>query len=151
MTDKELRCLSRSELLEMLVAQMEENEKLKESLEKAQKALSDRKIMINQAGSIADAAIQLSGVFDAAQTAARQYLENIQRLSGEQEAVCRRMGADAQRKAEAICAEADAYSRKVRSKADAYWKQVSEKARALLRDQKSLNALILQGGEEGPL
>ena len=36
MTDKELKHLSRSELLEMLIAQMEENEKLKIDLEKAQ-------------------------------------------------------------------------------------------------------------------
>ena len=33
MTDKELRRLSRSELLEMLISQMQENEKLKQSLE----------------------------------------------------------------------------------------------------------------------
>ncbi len=88
MTDKELKRLKRAELLEMLIAQMEENEKLKESLEKAQKALSDRRIIIDQAGSIADAAMRLNGVFDAAQAAAEQYLENIQRLNEEQEAVC---------------------------------------------------------------
>lgn len=147
MTDKELRNLKRVELLEMLIAQVEENERLKGSLEEAQKALSDRQIIINEAGSIADAALQINGVYAVAQAAAMQYLENIQRLSGEQEVICRQMEADAQKKAEAICAEADAYSREVRSKADAYWKQISDKAMALIQDQKSLSALILQGGK----
>lgn len=64
MTDKELKHLKRAELLEMLISQVEENERLKKSLEKAQKALSDRQILINQAGSIADAALQLNGVFE---------------------------------------------------------------------------------------
>lgn len=137
MTGKELKHLRRAELLEMLIAQMEENERLKGSLEKAQKTLSDRQITINQAGSIADAAMQLNGVFSAAQNAASQYLENIQRLSGEQEEVCRKMENDARKKAEAICAEADAYSREVHQKADAYWKQVTEKIRALLQKQES--------------
>lgn len=98
MTDKELKHLKRAELLEMLISQVEENERLKKSLEKAQKALSDRQILINQAGSIADAALQLNGVFDAAQTAAAQYLENIQRLSGEQEAICQKMESDARKR-----------------------------------------------------
>lgn len=147
MTDKELKHLKRAELLEMLISQVEENERLKKSLEKAQKALSDRQILINQAGSIADAALQLNSVFGAAQTAAAQYLENIQRLSGEQEAICQKMESDARKKAKAICAEADVYSQEVRSKADAYWKQVSRKIMTLIQEQKSLSTLIQQGGK----
>lgn len=150
MTDKELKHLKRAELLEMLIGQMEENERLKGSLEKAQKALSDRQITINQAGSIAEASMQLNGVFTAAQDAASQYLENIQRLSGAQEAVCRKMENDARKKADAICAEADAYSQEVHQKADAYRKQVTEKIRTLLQDQEGLRNLILQGRKDGP-
>lgn len=83
MTDKELRRLSRAELLEMLLAQMEENEQLKQKLEIAEKALADRKIAIDQAGTLAEAALKLNGVFDAADRAVRQYLENIQRMTRE--------------------------------------------------------------------
>lgn len=39
MTDKELKRLSRAELLELLLTQMEENEKLRKQLRKAQAAL----------------------------------------------------------------------------------------------------------------
>lgn len=83
MTDKELRRMSRSELLEMLIAQVEENEKLKYRLEKAQTELKNKQIAIEKAGSIAEAALQLNGVFEAADRAAQQYLENIRRMTGE--------------------------------------------------------------------
>ena len=63
MTDKELRRLSRSELLEMLIAQTEENSQLKIRLEQAEAQLRDRRIEIDKAGSLAEAALQrcLSG------------------------------------------------------------------------------------------
>ena len=88
MTDKELRRLSRSELLEMLIAQTEENDRLKIRLEQAEAQLRDRRIAIDKAGSIAEAALALNGVFQAAEAAAQQYLENIQRISGQQDAIC---------------------------------------------------------------
>ena len=66
MTDKELRRLSRSELLEMLIAQAAENDQLKNRLEQAEAQLWDRKIAINNAGSLAEAALSLNGVFQAA-------------------------------------------------------------------------------------
>lgn len=83
MTDKELRRLSRAELLEMLLAQVEENEKLKARLDDAERALEDRRIAIERAGSLAEASLQLNKVFAAADQAARQYLENAQRLARE--------------------------------------------------------------------
>lgn len=81
MTDKELRRLSRLQLLEMLVAQGEENQRLKGELASVQAALADRKLVLDQAGSIAEAALRLNGVFEAADAAARQYLENVRRLA----------------------------------------------------------------------
>lgn len=77
MTDRELRRLSRAELLEMLLAQAEENRRLKKRLQAAEAALSDRKIAVREAGTMAEAALKLNGVFEAADRAARQYLENL--------------------------------------------------------------------------
>ena len=68
MTDKELRRLSRSELLEMLIAQTEENRQLKIRLERAEAQLRDRRIAVNR-------------VFEAADKAAQQYLENVRLMS----------------------------------------------------------------------
>lgn len=80
MTDKDLKRLSRADLLEMLLEQSKEVERLKLQNQKLTEQLEDRRIMIDQAGSIAEAALQLNQVFEAAQQAADQYLENIRRL-----------------------------------------------------------------------
>lgn len=160
MTDKELKRLSRSELLEMLIAQMEENEKLKTDLEKTQEKADSRQIAINRAGSIAEAALALNGVFDTAQAAAAQYLENIRQLSGNQEAVCQRMEASAREKARTICTEADAYNQKIRTEADAYSQRVrseadlyrkraAEKLAALLREKDGSSSLLHPNKEGG--
>ena len=81
MTDQELKKLRRSDLLELLIAQEKENERLRSQVEQLEKRLADRAIDLEQAGSIAEAALRLNGVFQAAQAAADQYLENIRRLS----------------------------------------------------------------------
>ena len=83
MTDKELHRLSRKELLEMLLAQTQENEKLKEELRRAERQLSDRRLLQENAGSMAEAAMRLNAVFEAADRAAQQYLENVRRLAEE--------------------------------------------------------------------
>lgn len=83
MTEKELRRLSRRELLEMLITRTIENERLTEELQQARKELSDRKLIQECAGSMAEAALQLNGVFEAADRAAREYLGNIRRMAEE--------------------------------------------------------------------
>ena len=83
MTEKELRRLSRRELLEMLITRTMENERLTEELQQARKELSDREFIQERAGSMAEAALQLNGVFEAADRAAREYLETIRRMAEE--------------------------------------------------------------------
>lgn len=80
MTKKELKHLSRRELLQMLLLQAEENERLKEELAQARELLEERKIILAEAGSIAEAALRLHDIFDAAQAAADTYLENIRAI-----------------------------------------------------------------------
>lgn len=81
MTDKELRKLSRAELLEMLIQQIERNEELEAELKKAKTELRNRAITIENAGSLEEAALQINGVFEAADRAAKQYLRNVQRMA----------------------------------------------------------------------
>lgn len=90
MTEKELAQLKRTDLLELLLEQSKEVELLKSQLEEANKELKNRQIKIEEAGSIAEAALQVNGVFEAAQEAAYQYLENIKNLSRKQDFVCAR-------------------------------------------------------------
>lgn len=142
MTDKELQKLSRSELLEMLIAQTEENDRLKRQLNEAEARLKDRQIAIENSGSIAEAALSLNGVFEATEKAAKQYLENIEHLSSRQEELCRDMQTKAEQQAAETISAADAYSKRAHAQADAYWNEVIEKAAALLKDQDALRAAV---------
>lgn len=83
MTDKELRRLSRRELLEMLLAESKENQHLRTQLEQAQAELDSRRILLEQSGSIAEAALRLNGVFEAADRAAQQYLDSIRAMAAQ--------------------------------------------------------------------
>ena len=85
--DKSLQKLKRAELLELLLEQSRNNDSLKIQLEEKagvigelKKQLKDRKIDIQSAGTIAEASFKLNGVYDAAEKAAQQYLENLQEL-----------------------------------------------------------------------
>ena len=88
MTENELKRLSRADLLEMLLDQSKEKESLQQQLDNALIGLRQRQLQIGNAGSIAEAALQVNGVFEAAQNAGTQYLENIERLSRAQESIC---------------------------------------------------------------
>lgn len=82
MTDKELKKLTRIELLELLLEQSQEVERLQKELAEVKAKLRDKNILIENSGSIAEAALKLNGVFEATQAAAEQYLENVKRVSG---------------------------------------------------------------------
>ncbi len=85
MTDQELRKLSRAELLELLLEEIQENQQLRMKLKHAYEKLADKTIRLEESGSIAEAALRLNSVFEAAQAAADQYVENVRRLAQEQE------------------------------------------------------------------
>lgn len=80
MTDKELKRLSRAELLELLLEQVEENEALRAEAAELKRQLADRIIVMENAGSIAEAALRLNGVFEAAEAAAKQYVDSLKEL-----------------------------------------------------------------------
>lgn len=91
MTDKELRKLTRTELLELLLIQSKEIDRLNEELEQLREQMQQRKIAISNSGSIAEAALVLNGVFEAAQAAADQYLENIKNPVSDTQTQCAQM------------------------------------------------------------
>lgn len=99
MTAKELKRLSRSDLLEMLLALRKENDQLRAQLEQAQIQLKNRRIHIDNSGSIADAALHLNGVFEAAQAACDQYIFNVQER-------CEEIERQTQKKCDALLSQA---------------------------------------------
>lgn len=102
MTEKELRKLKRVELLELLVEQAAEMEALRGELQAARDALAERNILLRESGSIAEAALRLNRVFEAADQAAREYVESTKRMQDQAEALL----AEAARK----CGDAPAQS-----------------------------------------
>lgn len=78
MTDREVRKLSRTDLLKLLIEQTEENERLTARLSKLEQELSRRTIVMENSGSIAEAAMKLSDIFTQAQDTADRYLESLQ-------------------------------------------------------------------------
>lgn len=91
----------------MLIAQMEENRRLSDRLEQAEAELNDRRIRIEESGSIAEAALRLNDVFKQAEASAELYLENIKRLETE-----------ASEKAEKLLRDAETESRRMIERAE---------------------------------
>jgi len=83
MTDKELKSLSRAEVLELLIDQIKEVERLEKELQAIKEERDNIRIAIKETGSIAEAALKLNGVFEAAQAASDHYLENIRTMQAE--------------------------------------------------------------------
>ena len=106
MADKDLKRLSRTELLELLLQQTRERERLEQELEEARRQLADRQIRLEKAGDIAHATLEINGVMEAAQAAARQYLENMERLERQTRQRCEQMLRQTRQEAEDILQEA---------------------------------------------
>lgn len=146
MTNEELRKLKRGALLELLVAQQRENDELNVRLDKAEKALEDRRVQLDQAGSIAQASLQLNRVFEAAQAAADQYLETIRLQSQETEVLCARMEAEAREKADRMIADAETKCVAMIAQAEAetreFWDMVSRRLENFYNEHAGLRELL---------
>lgn len=81
--NKELRKMRRSELIEIIYELETREEQLLKDKEELEAQLAERTIRLDRAGSIAEAALGLNRIFEAAQAAADDYLNSI-RAAGEQ-------------------------------------------------------------------
>ena len=179
MTKQELRGLGRKELLEMLIEQgkkmeslksehekdleflkaqyAKEVESLKKELEEARKSLHNREIAINEAGSIAVAALQINGIFEAAQAASQQYIENIRSLNDRQASICAQRDANSRaeadrrlREAAAKCEEMETACREkcvameadAKQRSEAFWTEVSTRLQAFYENHQELKKLL---------
>lgn len=120
MADKELRRMSRPELIEIIYALKSNEESLQKKNAHLEEQLNDRTIQISEAGSIAEAALQLNDVFNTAQAAADDYLASIKEanvsMEEEQKAATKeaeRVVAEAKAQAEQIVADANAEAARI--------------------------------------
>ena len=77
MTDKEFKRLSRSQLIDIIYQLQLKQEELTAENEKLSKELADKRLRVSKAGNIAEAALEIHNVMQAAQDAAAHYVEEI--------------------------------------------------------------------------
>ena len=146
MTDKELKKLSRAELLEMLITQSKRADELQEKLDKAEAELNSRQIKVDEVGSIAEASLRLNGVFEAAQTASEQYLENIRALQERQEEICAKRDAESKAEAERLMTETKDSCEKMmmdaKQASESYWAEVSDRLEKFYAEHAGLRELL---------
>lgn len=164
MTEKDIKKLSRTELLELLIDQTKENESLILKIEEQQaqmdelrERLNHRTIMIENAGSIAEASLSLNGVFEAAQAAAEEYLENVRRQCAHQMEYSERAEAETQQKVDQMMHETeerckllesattrkcDEMTAKAKRESQEYWDQVSAKLNEYMKQRADLRDLL---------
>lgn len=100
--NKELRKLSRAELLELLLEQTQEVERLQQKLAEAEAALNNRHLKITAAGDLAHAVLDINGVTESVQAAAQQYLENISEMERQAKERCAKMLEEAEQEVQWI-------------------------------------------------
>lgn len=175
---KEFSKMNRADLLELLIIQVKENEALKKAeelhekekedladkLTQANKKLNNIEISIQNAGSIAEASLQVNDVFTTAQKAAQQYIDNIKKLNTQKEVdyneviknaelkadeilqEARRKAEsiemDARQKSSSIIMEAERECVKKKNEIDKYWGELSTRLETFYQSHKGLKALI---------
>ena len=144
MTDRDLKKLSRVELLELLIAQTKETERLRVQLEEANAKLESRTIEVKEAGSIAEAALRLNGVFTAAQEAAAQYLENVKQRYDLQEEECRKMKEECLAECAAIRAQTEEKCQREMKAADTYWEVITQRLQGFFDDHGGLDDMLVE-------
>ena len=115
MTDKEFKRLSRSQLIDIIYQFQLQQEELIAENEKLKNALADKRILVNNSGNLAEAALEIHSVMQSAQSAAEHYLEEIQhRVDSEYQKIMKDARAEAaallekaKRKAAAIVSQAE--------------------------------------------
>ncbi|WP_072903097.1 hypothetical protein [Hathewaya proteolytica] len=80
-----LRKLSKIELLEIMKKQEEENEKLRQQIQLLTNELQEQKMKFSSVGSLAEAAIGISGIIEAAEKAADIYVNGAKKMYYEQQ------------------------------------------------------------------
>lgn len=153
MADRDLKRLSRADLVDIIYEQQKQLEALQLKVLQLEELQKNRSVCMESAGSIAEAALQLNDVFAAAQAAADQYLTSVQSASAESEQKITQAEqqagnilAEANCRAAAIQREAEDYARQTidaanREAANA-WSDFRKKADEFILLHSELNALM---------
>ena len=133
MDGKELRKFGKKELLEILLSQAKRIEELEYELNKTKKKLESKKIIVEESGSLAEAALRLNNIFEVAQETAEMYLLNIKEN-------CKKIENDTKKdsliKPEKMISETEEVCKKRKEEADEYLKEIELKVKDISKNKK---------------
>lgn len=105
MISKELKKLNRRELVDVIYQMKKNEEQMQEQIAALEAQLQDRRIQISSAGSIAEAATDITDIFSVAQSTADIYLREVASMKEGAQKECDQMIEEAKKKVETILAE----------------------------------------------
>ena len=149
MISKELKRLSRRELVDIIYQLKKNEQEMQEEIEFIKNELQDKRIRISTAGSIADAAMSVTNVFSAAQMTADLYLREISCMREDTEKECAKKVEEAEKKVRDILADGEkkfdtlkaAYKREY-----VKWQQLKSEVETLEERKKQL---MCEGIDDG--
>ena len=137
MTEKELRKLRRDDLLQILINQQKQIDALNEQLQQSKEALANRDIAIQEAGTLAEAALKMNGVFESAQKAAEEYVQQMHKRADAVVAEAEKRSAEAQSLADNVVRNARAEAERILSQARSEADSLARQAQAGMQNQQS--------------
>lgn len=140
MKQKELHRLSKGELIDIIYEQKKIELDLKSKLSAAKEQLDARNLTVENAGSLAEAALGVNQFFEAAQRAAEDYVRQVHVDYSEVELRCTEMMQETEEKCQRREAEAD---RLINEK----WDLFNRKVEDFLKARAELTCLLPQSGE----
>ena len=105
MNSKELKKLSRRELVDVIYQLKKNEEQQQEKIASLEAELQDKRMHLSVAGSIAEAATNITGIFSVAQSTADLYLNEITSMKEDTQRECTKMLEEAKNKVKSILAD----------------------------------------------
>ena len=138
--------LSKNEMMMVMHDQEQEIEKLRAEVAELQAKLDGYEIKVSESGSLAEASVKISGLFEAAQATVSTYVENMKKRDARSEEIL----ADVEKQAEQIISEAEEVVAQKRLAAadveiDEKWAVIESRLLVMYESHKGLQELVESG------
>ena len=134
MVSKELKRLSRRELVDIIYQLKKNEQELQDQIASLQESLQERRIRMSVAGSIAEAATDITNIFAAAQRTADLYLQEISCMKQDAQLECSKMLEDAKDQVVQILSDGEKQSAALNARYEIdykKWQQLQTEIRSL--------------------
>ena len=148
MPDRELRHMRRTELVEIILALKQSEDRLRAENAALSAQLQERQIHIENAGSIAQAALELNKVFEAAQAAADEYVASVLAANKNTDAAASALRAQAEAEAQQILAQAQTEAANLKARTQQQCAETEAAARKRAQTEADCKAMLARTQQE---